>query len=326
MAIITEATLKAAVKTYVDATKQMQAPFKVTVDDFTKCVEKIGKMITLKLPGKDKLMELDGDTLPYGKTIEEYFIDDFLPVADTYEDQKIRKNQPRPTFQEAVYNYSLTPQKFGKFVSAPQLEAVSINAQAYADLVAGTEVTISSSVNRWKYAAKRQLLGNLAVKAIGATNKTTLVSELTTAPTTWDDVAGENFLLQVKKLVEIAQDENDNNLAGLYAVEAPSLTLYVAQGIMPTLDVKTLSGAIHTDKLGYEATAKVIKDFGDTGENKILAVLVDPRGVKLHPDHDFTMSDIDSDQGGVNVVRHIQDTGFLSKYGFVHVWVLKEAA
>ena len=132
-------------------------------------------------------------------------------------------------------------------------------------------------------------------------------------------------MLQVKSLIEIAQDENDNNLAGLYAVEAPSLVLYTAQGIMPTLDVKTLSGAFHTDKLSYDAKAKVIKDFGDTGNNKILAVLVDPRGVKLHKDHDFTMSDVDSDQGGVNVVRHIQDTGFLSKYGFVHVWVLKNS-
>ena len=325
MAIITEETLKAAVKAYVDATKQLQSPFKATVNDFTKCVEKIGKMVTLKMPGKDKLMELDGDELPYGKTIEEYFIDDFLPVADTYEDQKVRKNQPRPTFEQAVYSYSLTPQKFGKFVSAPQLESVSINPGSYAELVAGTEVTISSSANRWKYAAKRQLLGNLAVKAIGATNKATLVTELTTAPTAWDDKAGENFLLQVKSLIEIAQDENDNNLAGLYAVEAPSLVLYTAQGIMPTLDVKTLSGAFHTDKLSYDAKAKVIKDFGDTGNNKILAVLVDPRGVKLHKDHDFTMSDVDSDQGGVNVVRHVQDTGFLSKYGFVHVWVLKNS-
>ena len=104
MAIITEETLKAAVKAYVDATKQLQSPFKATVDDFTKCVEKIGKMVTLKMPGKDKLMELDGDDLPYGKTIEEYFIDDFLPVADTFEDQKVRKNQPRPTFEQAVYS------------------------------------------------------------------------------------------------------------------------------------------------------------------------------------------------------------------------------
>ena len=76
---LTIQTLKNAAAAYVDATKQLQSKFVPTVDDFTKTVCKIGEMTTLYLPHVDKLPELSGDNLPFGETIEEFMVNDFLP-------------------------------------------------------------------------------------------------------------------------------------------------------------------------------------------------------------------------------------------------------
>ena len=88
MADFTIAELSKAAKAYVDATKQLQGTFTPTVDDFTKTVCKIGEMTTLYLPQVDKLPEMNGNNLPFGETIEEFMVNDFLPETFTYEERK----------------------------------------------------------------------------------------------------------------------------------------------------------------------------------------------------------------------------------------------
>ena len=107
MADFTIANLEKAAKDYVAATKQLQGTFTPTVDDFTKTVCKIGEMKTLYLPHVDKLPEMNGDNLPFGETIEEFMVNDFLPETFTYEDGGAKKNAKRATFAEAVYSYAL---------------------------------------------------------------------------------------------------------------------------------------------------------------------------------------------------------------------------
>ena len=50
MATLTIDQLKTLAGNYVVATKQLQTTFEPTVDDFTKCVTKIGKMTSVYLP------------------------------------------------------------------------------------------------------------------------------------------------------------------------------------------------------------------------------------------------------------------------------------
>ena len=69
MATLTIDGLKQAAAQYVVATKQLQTTFTPTVDDFSKCVAKIGKMFTIVNPITDKLLELSGENLPFGSTI-----------------------------------------------------------------------------------------------------------------------------------------------------------------------------------------------------------------------------------------------------------------
>ena len=315
MADFTIAALETAAKNYVDATKQLQGTFTPTVDDFTKTVCKIGEMKTLYLPHIDKLPEMNGDNLPFGETIEEFMVNDFLPETFTYVDGAPKKNAKRATFAEAVYSYALPEQLWELGVPRTQFQRVSLGQRSFTDLVSSTLMTLDSSANAWNYAAKRRLLGNAAKAAVAAG----LVSTKAKPDNTAD---GEQFIKEVKKCVEIASDMNDSNLAKHTAAAAPSLTLYIKQGVIPSLEVDTMAGAFNKAELAIPAKVKTVLDFGEiSGEDAgVYAILVDDRAIKLHDDILMVTSDYDGRMNQDNFFRHQKQTGFISKYGYIHVF------
>ena len=315
MADFTITALETAAKNYVDATKQLQGTFTPTVDDFTKTVCKIGEMKTLYLPHIDKLPEMNGDNLPFGETIEEFMVNDFLPETFTYVDSAPKKNAKRATFAEAVYSYALPEQLWELGVPRSQFQRVSLGQRSFTDLVSSTLMTLDSSANAWNYAAKRRLLGNAAKAAVAAG----LVSTKAKPDNTAD---GEQFIKEVKKCVEIASDMNDSNLAKHTAAAAPSLTLYIKQGVIPSLEVDTMAGAFNKAELAIPAKVKTVLDFGEiSGEDAgVYAILVDDRAIKLHDDILMVTSDYDGRMNQDNFYRHHKQTGFISKYGYIHVF------
>ena len=307
-------TLKTAAAAYVDATKQLQSTYKQPeVKDFTNCVCKIGKMATLYLPIADKLPELNGDNLPYGEIIEEFMVNDFLPEKYEYVDKAGKRNARRATFAEAVYSYPLDEQKFELGVVRSQFQRVSLGQQSFSDLVASTLSTLDSSTNAWNYASKRQLIGNMATEAA---KKPALVSAMA-KPT--DTATGEAFIKKVKELAEIASDMNDHNLAGHACGAAPRLKLYVKQGVMPSLEVDTMAGAFNEAKLAVPAEIKTVLDFG-TADEGIYAILVDERAIKLHDDINKVTTDYTAGDDQDNFYRLLKQTGYISKFAFVHVF------
>lgn len=315
MADFTIANLEKAAKDYVAATKQLQGTFTPTVDDFTKTVCKIGEMKTLYLPHVDKLPEMNGDNLPFGETIEEFMVNDFLPETFTYTDGAPKKNAKRATFAEAVYSYALPEQLWELGVPRSQFQRVSLGQRSFTDLVSSTLMTLDSSANAWNYAAKRRLLGNAAKAAVTAG----LVSTKAKPDNTAD---GEAFIKAVKECVEIASDMNDSNLAKHTAAAAPSLTLYIKQGVIPSLEVDTMAGAFNKAELAIPAKVKTVLDFGeyDTEDRSVYAILVDDRAIKLHDDILMVTSDYDGRMNQDNFYRHQKQTGFISKYGYIHVF------
>ena len=310
---LTIETLKDAAGAYVDATKQLQTKFVPTVDDFTKTVCKIGEMKTLYLPHVDKLPELSGDNLPFGETIEEFMVNDFLPSDFVYDDGAARKNATRATFAEAVYSYPMKEQLWELGVPRNQFRRVSLGERSFGDLIASTLSTLDSSANAWNYAAKRQLLGNAAVEAAKIPGCTSVLAKPA------DTATGEAFIKAVKECVEVASDMNDGNLAQHTAAAAPSLTLYIKQGVMPSIEVDTMAGAFNEAKLAIPATVKTVLDFGTTDEN-VYAILVDNRAIKLHDDILTVTSDYEGRMDQDNFYRHQKQTGFISKYGYIHVF------
>ena len=69
---MTLAGLNSFVATYVGSAKQAGA-WDGTTDNILGLMDKIGKQITIDGNFEDKLPELNGEDLPYGKTIEEWF-------------------------------------------------------------------------------------------------------------------------------------------------------------------------------------------------------------------------------------------------------------
>lgn len=311
---LTIGTLKNAAAAYVDATKQLQKTFVPTVDDFTKTVCKIGEMKTLYLPHVDKLPELSGDNLPFGETIEEFMVNDFLPSDFSYQDGAPKKNATRATFAEAVYSYPMKEQLWELGVPRKQFRRVSLGERSFGDLIASTLSTLDSSANAWNYAAKRQLLGNAALEAAKiASLKTEIAKPIDTA-------TGEAFIKAVKECVEVASDMNNGNLAQHTAAAAPSLTLYIMQGVMPSIEVDTMAGAFNEAKLAIPATVKTVLDFGTASDSGIYAILVDSRAIKLHDDILTVTSDYEGRMDQDNFYRHQKQTGFISKYGYIHIF------
>ena len=313
MATLTIDQLKNLAGNYVVATKQLQTTFTPTVDDFTKTVCKIGKMTSVYLPIVDRLPELTGDNLPFGETIEEFMVNDFLPEKYEYVDGAGKKNARRATFAEAVYSYPLDEQKFELGVSRTQFQRVSLGQQSFSDLVSNTLSTLDSSYNAWNYASKRQLLGNAATEAV----KIAALKDEIAKPI--DTATGEAFIKRVKELVEIAKDMNDHNLATHVCGAAPSLKLYVKQGVMPSLEVDTMAGAFNEAKLAVPAEIKTVLDFG-TADASIYAILVDERAIKLHDDINKVTTDYTAEVDQDNFYRLLKQTGFISKFAFIHVF------
>lgn len=311
---LTIETLKTAAGKYVDATKQLQSNFVPTVDDFTKTVCKIGEMTTLYLPHVDKLPELSGDNLPFGETIEEFMVNDFLPSDFSYQDGAPKKNATRATFAEAVYSYPMKEQLWELGVPRNQFRRVSLGERSFGDLIASTLSTLDSSANAWNYAAKRQLLGNAALEAAKIASLKTEIAKPT------DTATGEAFIKAVKACVEVASDMNNGNLAQHTAAAAPSLTLYIMQGVMPSIEVDTMAGAFNEAKLAIPATVKTVLDFGTASDSGVYAILVDSRAIKLHDDILTVTSDYEGRMDQDNFYRHQKQTGFISKYGYIHVF------
>lgn len=311
MAKLTKAELESLAKAYVDSTKVASDTFSPTIDDFTKTMAKIGEMVTIYLPQVDKLPELDGNNLPYGQIIEEFMVDDFLPTDYEYVDGDGVKTSRRPTFEDASYSYPLTDKLFELGIPYSQYQRVSTDSAAYGSLVSSSLASLDSSYNAWNYAAKRQLLGEMGKRAIAAG-----LTESVGDPSAWDDQAGQDFIQKVLNQVEDAKDLNEHNLANHACAGAPSLKLYVSHKVMPAVKVKTLAGAFHKDELAIPAEIKTILDFGD--QDNIVAILVDERAVKLKD----CINETESIAANfvVSTKRHVRQTGYISKFGFVHVF------
>ena len=74
MAKLSLAELKAAVASYVGSNKVAYASFSETRNNIVGLLDKIGKILQIDTSFFDKLEELNGEDLSYGRTIEEWGI------------------------------------------------------------------------------------------------------------------------------------------------------------------------------------------------------------------------------------------------------------
>ena len=226
--------LETAVATYVAENKIAVSSFTVTRDNIVGLVDKIGKIVSLDTAFYDKLPELDGDDLPEGKSIEEWYQDLILAVDYNQDADGTRALKfYSPTFRPASYSVSLGKKVLPESIPNNNIERAVNNQSQFLSIVNSMTKRLSDSRDAWKYQCKRQMLGVVCDKIItaysGATayvNATTDITEGTfykqgndvgvcvaarthTAGDTWADLISGGFivLIKMKQVLAIPTDE-----------------------------------------------------------------------------------------------------------------------
>lgn len=315
---MTIAQARTLVNTYIDNAKIAQdAPFTPSTNSLSGLLVKIGKQLMQDSRFADRLPELDAEELNYGTTIEEYFINLTLPVA--YDGDGATNNAPhRPSFETVQYSYELGRKTFATTIDDTKYQNAMLGEAEFTDLTAKILYQFYQSWEVYKYMVKKQAIGRLIQRATAAPLYTALAEPSDTA-------TGEAFIKSVKKKVIELRDfiTETNNLNGNLMSQAPSLVLYVkGSSILPSLEVDTWAGAFHRELAGLGVEVKNLEDFGTiTGDNEdAYAVLLDPRGVKVHP-HNINANGSENAQGEFrNFYHHSTWTAYISKNTNVHVW------
>ena len=312
--------LKEFAVAYVDAAKQAGA-WEASHANLYGVVDKIGKMITLDGNFQDKLPELDGEDLPLGKTIEEWFIDLTMPVnfvdpaSGTASDIATGALKPYlPSVGDVSYSYSLGRKVIPTTIPYNNVERGAIDSEAAGNMIAKITQKLTDSYSLYRYQVKKQLLGNLATKVLDEGAETYV-------PTVTDTTSGEAFIKQVKTDIETASFANEGNcLSGslIGASYNDDLVLYVKKGVMPIIEVDVEAGAFNGTKVALPVRIKVVDDFGNA--EGVTAMLVDSRGVKLHRGYHAIRPQENGFSDFVNMFDHSEHTGFISKYTFVKVY------
>ena len=227
---------------------------------------------------------------------------------------------------KAAWKYQVKREMLGKLCD--KAAAAYSGATAYTQnstvLAEGTyyKWTDSDSVNHFAVCVEGQAAavnksGN-QLEAEGILIELQMVEEV---PVPEDSTTGENFIKALKVAVEKAQDISEGfSLNGNTIGAEEGLVLYVKQGVAPSLDVDTMAGAFHLDKLNPGVEMKVIKDFGST-TTKAYAILMDRRGAKLHIDYEAVRENFNGFGDFVSLFSHIESTAFISRNCFVKIFV-----
>ena len=373
MAKLSLAELKTAVASYVASNKVANPSFTETRNNIVGLLDKIGKIVQLDTSFFDKLPELDGEFLSYGKTVEEYYQDLILAVDYNQDNDGSRALKfYSPTYRPVCYSYSLGKKVIPTSIPNNNIERAVHNEGQFVDIVATQEKRLSDSKAAWKYQVKREMIGKLIDMAEDAyTNATAYVKNSTVVAEgtfyKWTDsdsvnhtavcvvgqaaainkdgneleadgilielqmveeiaipedtTTGEAFIKALKNAVEKAQDISEGfSLNGNTIGAEMGLSLYVKQGVSASLDVDTMAGAFHLDKLNPGVEMKVIKDFGAT-TSKAYAVLADRRFARLHIDYEAVRENFNGFGDFLNLFSHIESTAFISRNCFVKIFV-----
>lgn len=191
-------SLKAVLNSYVDASKISVETFSVTRDNIIGLLDKVGKIYTIDTNVYDKLPELDGEMLSFGKTVEEWQLDMTLPVDyDADSDGTKALANYAPSARPVSYSYSLGKKIFPTSVPYNNIErAVHFEAQLV-EIVANITKKLEDSVSAWKYGLKRELIGKAISKIEGAVSGATTYTQNSTvlaAGTYYNDGNGKTAL------------------------------------------------------------------------------------------------------------------------------------
>ena len=322
----TFATVAAFAKAYADATKSGNKTFTLTKNELCGAVDKIGEMVTIKGSYDDSLFWMEGNELPTGRIIEEYFRD--IAKAALYEGADAegpKVNVPEfIPYEQCAYSYPLARVKFKSSHQGDALAEACVDETAFAELVAGESQEISDQKSFYKFNIKKAALANVIGKARAATNTAKLVTTVKN-PAEMTAEEAETFITELKIFAKQIKFPNEGNNLGnclIGGLKSVKPRLVVKLGVLDTLDKLAKAGAFH-DQYFDLTTAYDIDEVDDFGsDTKAIAMVVDPRSIKIKPFIDRTYSYVNGDGDFMSTVNHFGVTIYTSLYTAVHVWTL----
>ena len=371
--------LEAALTSYVASNKIANTTFSETFNNLVGLTDKVGLITTIDTDYNDRLPELDGEDLPLGKTVEEYFQDLILPVAQDRDENGTKALKfYAPTSRPVAWSYELGTKTIPESIPNNDIERAVNDSKELISIAAMKNKRIADSRAQWKYGVKRQMIGIAIMKCLDLISGATAYVDATTdvvegsaykqgSPAKYtvavkshehavgdtyasliaagvlielkfihtvakpvDTATGEDFILDAKSVAEISADVSEGySLNGNTIGAAKGLKLYFKQGIDPVLQVKTLAGAFQKEEMTVPVTQKVIKDFGACAADyankatfdKVYAVMVDPRGLKLHKDYEAMRNQMNGFGDFISLFMHMDYTAFGSRNTFICLFV-----
>lgn len=320
----TLATIQQFATAYADATKSGSTDaYNASTDNLVGAVDKIGEQFTVEGGYDDRLKFMDGSNLPLGRTVEEYFR--AIAQASLWEGsdkEGAKVNTPAfIPYEKCAYSYELGRVKFKSSTDGSQLAEAAVSSEVFGNIVANEMSEISDQKSIYKYNIKKSALRNIIDKARNATNKDNLV-ENTAVPSTAEEA--EDFITAIKTQVKKFRFANEgNNLGNCLIGAIPNALkpkLIVKVGLLDTLDKLAKAGAFHDEYFDLSTWCDIeeVDDFA--GDTKVIAMIIDPRMIKVKPYIDKTGSDYNLDGDFMSTVNHFGVTIVTSLYTALHVY------
>lgn len=329
MAKLTLTNLASLVNTTIDADKQLidASDYEFDTDTYSGLIVKIGKQIMEDSTFTDRLPELDGENLPFGTDIEEYFINLALPIAHDPTGASALAPQD-PVFEDAAYSKSLGRKTFKETLRDNMYEKALLGQTEASAIAAQVLKRWSDQRTLFRYSAKKELLGNLIEKVDEAQSDNSDLTMIHTQAKPADVETAEAFIKKVKERVtELSEFITDTNNIGAVPAKSDSLILYIkGSDIIPNIDVEALAGAFNPDKVQIPVEVRIVEDFGTvTGDDagKVYAILADTRIARLHSHRLATESERNATGEFTNMLAHETYIAYISK--FVNVNLFKTA-
>ena len=223
MAKLSLAELAAAVASYIVSNKVAYASFTETRNNIVGLLDKIGKIVQLDTSFFDKLPELDGEPLSYGKTVEEFYQD--LIAAQDY-NQDVDGSRAlkfySPTYRPVCYNVSLGKKVIATSIPNNNIERAVHNEGQFIDIISTMTKRLSDSKAMWKYQCKRELLGKLCDLAAAAYSGATAYANYADTPTNVTEGSfykqSTNYAVCVKSKTAASGDTWATMVAGGYLI------------------------------------------------------------------------------------------------------------
>ena len=254
MAKLSIVQLKAVVALYVQSNKISVDSFSETRDNSVSLLDVLGKIYTNWQNYGDKLDLFDGEDLSFGKTIEEWAQDLILP--EDFDASGSGTLAPHDsTYRPVSFSYTLGKKTIPQTIRNNDIERAVHNIGQFEDIIAGKTKALYDSETMFRYALKRQALGELIGRCDAEMDSSNADVTLDTEGTTISGAVDVNELVYVtattSMYIAVKPIASGSGLTG---------TTAIAGGYLIKLDLITEVAKPVDDSTGEAFIEQVLKD------------------------------------------------------------------